>query len=486
MQRLFLTCCLSFFLAVSVFGAEKRPNFVVFLVDDLGAMDIGVYNPTTFYETPNIDRLAATGTRFTAGYAACCVCSPTRFSMMTGKYPVRNGCTDWFGARRVERFKPAPLHEQLDLDETTLAEALREAGYQTTFVGKWHLGPTPEFWPENQGFDANIGGCNMGHPPSYFAPYKNPRLEDGPKGEFLTERLTEEAIRRIKEMKGSPFLLYFAFYQVHTPLQAREATIQKYRDKAKRLGLPVEKGELFEAEEQNYLSDDPRLIRRRQTHPVYAAMVESMDVAVGRVVDALKSEGLLGETIICFLSDNGGAASMTEGGPTSNAPLRAGKGWQYEGGIRVPYIIYVPGGSARVTETPAITNDIYPTLLDLAGLPLKPQQHLDGVSLKPVLDGGELPKRELYWHYPHYGNQGGFPSGAVRDGDWKLIRRYEDGRVHLYNLKDDPSEQTDLAATKPEQTKVLADKHDRWLQSTGAKFLQSKDGQEPWKPDYLK
>ena len=486
MNQILSACCLSFFLAVSVFGAEKRPNFVVFLVDDLGAMDVGAYNPTTFYETPNIDRLAASGTRFTAGYAACAVCSPTRFSLMTGKYPVRNGCTDWFGARRAERFRPAPLHEQLDLDETTLAEALREAGYKTTFVGKWHLGPTPEFWPENHGFDVNIGGYNRGSPSSFFAPYKNPRLEDGPQGEFLTERLTDEAIRRIKEMKGSPFLLYFSFYQVHTPLQAPEPLIQKYREKSKRLGLPVERSELFEEEEQNYLTDNPRLIRRRQTLPVYAAMVESMDVAVGRVIDALQWEGLIDETIICFLSDNGGAACSTEGGPTSNAPLRAGKGWQYEGGIRIPYIIRIPGKQARVTDVPAITTDIYPTLLDLAGLPLKPQQHLDGVSLKPLLDGVDLPKRELFWHYPHYGNQGGFPSGAVRDGDWKLIRRYEDGRVQLYNLKDDPSEQTDLAAIKSEQAAAIAAKHDRWLQSVGAKFLQEKDGNVPWEPDYLK
>ena len=486
MCRILLTCCLSLLLAVSVFGTEKRPNFVVFLVDDLGAMDVGAYNPTTFYETPNIDRLAASGVRFTAGYAACAVCSPTRFSLMTGKYPVRNGCTDWFGARRAERFRPAPLHERLDHDETTLAEALREAGYKTTFVGKWHLGPTQEFWPENHGFDVNIGGCNLGHPPSFFAPYKIPVLEDGPQGEFLTERLTDEAIRQIKEMKGSPFLLYFSFYQVHTPLQAREALIQKYREKSKRLGLPTERSELFKEEEQNYLTDNPRLVRRVQTHPVYAAMVESLDVAVGRVVDALQAEGLWDETVVCFLSDNGGAACSTEGGPTSNAPLRTGKGWQYEGGIRVPYIIRTPGGrGGRTSGIPVTTTDIYPTLLDLAGLPLKPEQHLDGVSLKPVLEGMALPKRDLYWHYPHYGNQGGFPGGAVRDGEWKLIRRYEDGRVHLYNLTNDPSEQTDLAAVKPDQTKALADKHDRWLRSVGAKFLQEKDGNVPWRPDYL-
>jgi len=207
-----------------------------------------------------------------------------------------------------------------------------------------------------------------------------------------------------------------------------------------------------------------------------------MDVAVGRVVDTLKLEGLLDETIICFLSDNGGL-STSEGSPTSNRSLRAGKGWQYEGGLRIPFIIRIPGHTPQITDVPAITTDIYPTLLELAGLSLKPKQHLDGVSLKPALEGKALPGRDLFWHYPHYGNQGGFPGGAIRDGDWKLIRRYEDGRVQLYNLHDDPSEQTDLAEKEPEHARVLADKHDQWLQSVGAKFLQEKDGHEPWRPN---
>jgi arylsulfatase A-like enzyme len=405
---------------------------------------------------------------------------------MTGKYPVRKDCTDWFGARRAERFRPAPLHECLDLDEITLGEAFQEAGYRTVFVGKWHLGPNAEFWPEHQGFNFNIGGCHLGHPPSYFAPYKNPRLTDGDQGEFLTERLTNEAIGKIKELKNSPFFLYLSFYQVHTPLQAPESIVQKYRNKSKRLGLPTEHKELFESEEQNYLSDDPRLIRQRQTHPVYAAMVESMDTAVGRVMATLQEENLLDNTILCFLSDNGGLASASEGGPTSNAPFRAGKGWQYEGGLRIPFIIRTPNGISQLSEFPVITTDIYPTLLELSEIPLKPQQHLDGVSLKTILEGKEPPKRDaLYWHYPHYGNQGGFPSGAIRESDWKLIRRYESGRVQLYNLKNDPSEQTDLSEKEPKRAKQLADKHDRWLQSVNAKFLREKNGNIPWKPDYL-
>jgi len=462
---------------------EKKPNVVFFLVDDLGVMDIGAYNPDTFYETPHVDQLAKSGVQFRQGYAACCVCSPTRFSIMTGKYPVRSGCTNYFGGTRSERFNPAPVHEQLDSSEITLAKAFKEAGYKTAFLGKWHLGPTEEFWPENQGFDVNIAGCHLGAPSSYFAPYRNPRLPDGPDGEFLTERLTNEAVALIKSMKDAPFFLYFSFYQVHTPLMAPEPVIEKYRQKAKQLGLPPTNEELFAPEEQTWPSDDPRLVRERQTHPVYAAMVESMDTAVGRVVETLREEHLLDNTIICFVSDNGGL-STAEGSPTSNLPLRAGKGWLYEGGHRVAYIIRTPGGTHIDSDVPVITTDFYPTLLDLAGLPPRPEQHLDGVSLKPVIDGTQttLDRESLFWHYPHYANQGGFPGGVIRKGEWKLIRRYEDGRTHLYNLNTDPSEQHDLSATEQDRTKTMASELDHWLQSTGAQFLREKNGLKPWKP----
>ena len=474
--------------SVGVAAENQRttpPNIVIFLADDLGAMDIGVNNPNTFYETPNIDRLASEGTRFTQGYAACCVCSPTRYSMMTGKYPARTGATNFFGGKRAERFNPAPLYDRMDINEWTLAEAFQAAGYKTAFIGKWHLGPTSEFWAEKQGFDINFGGCSMGAPPSWVSPYKNPRLKDGPEGEFLTERLAQEAVDFVKQTKDSPFLLYYSFYQVHVPLWAPEPLVQKYRDKAKRLGLPTVNTELFAPEEQHHLTDNPRLVRIRQTHAVYAAMVESMDTAVGRVIDTLREEGLMENTIICFLSDNGGL-STAEGSPTSNAILRGGKGWQYEGGIRVPFIIRVPGIGAQISHCPVITNDIYPTMLELAGLPARPEQHIDGVSLIPVFKGKQdVERNELYWHYPHYSNQGGQPGGAVRMGDWKMIREYENGRAALYNLKDDPSENNDLAEKEPLRVRELAEKHDRWLQSVGAKFLQAKDGLEPWKPDYL-
>jgi arylsulfatase A-like enzyme len=460
----------------------KRPNIVFFLVDDLGVMDIGAYNPKTFYETPNVDRLAATGVKFTQGYAACCVCSPTRFSLMTGKYPVRNACTDWFGANRAERFSPASYHDRLDLKETTIAEAFKEVGYQTAFLGKWHLGPTEEFWAEKQGFDINIGGGNRGNPGSYFSPYKNPRLEDKSDGEFLTERLTEEAIQIIKNWKDNPFFLYFSFYQVHTPLQASESLIKKYRQKAIQNGLPNRTEEIFAEEEQNFLIDKPRLVRQHQTHAVYAGMVESMDTAVGRVLETLKNENLLDNTIICFVSDNGGLAT-SEGSPTSNLPFRAGKGWNYEGGIRVPFVIRIPNGVPKVSDFPTITTDFYPTLLDLAGIPLKPKQHIDGVSLKSILENKEPPQRDaLYWHYPHYGNQGGFPSSVVRLGNWKLIQRLEDGRTHLYNIKDDIGEKNDLADKHPKKVAELQNLLFDWYQKVDARFLQPKDGKTPWLP----
>jgi arylsulfatase A-like enzyme len=472
---------LSFLLFAAVLqAAPKRPNVVFFLADDLGVNDIGANNRATFYETPHIDRLAREGVRFTAGYAAHTVCSPTRYSLQTGKYPARGPHTNWFTARDKRRFFGAEYTNVMALAETTLGEAFHEAGYRTVFIGKWHLGPDADYWPEKHGYDVNIGGCNKGNPgkDGYFSPYNNPRLPDGPKGEYLTDRLAAEAVKQISENKDRPFLLYFAFYQVHTPLLAPEPLIQKYRDKAARLGLPTE-GAVYTNTTEIAGDGRPVHVRRIQSHPIYAAMVESMDTAVGRVIDALKTAGVYDNTIICFTSDNGGEANN----PTSNLPIRGGKQWIYEGGHRVPFIIRAPGLAPAVTETPAISPDFYPTLLDLAGLPLRPAQHLDGVSLKPLLEGKAPPPREsLYWHYPHYGV---FPGGALRRGDWKFIRRYEDGRTELYNLRADPYETTDLSTRDPDKARELAAEHDRWLQTVDARFLREKDGSgQPWRPAY--
>lgn len=462
-----------------------KPNVVVFLVDDLGVMDIGAYNPKTFYETPNIDRLAREGMRFTNGYAANPVCSPTRFSIMTGKYPTRAGCTNFFSGNREGRFKGAPLNNRIPLEEVTLGQALKDQGYKTAFVGKWHLGPTAVYWPENRGFDINIGGHDRGLPPGgYFAPFKNPRLQDRQEGEHLPMRLAEEAAAIIEKSKAEPFLLYLAFYSVHTPLQAPKELIAKYETKAKQLGL--EGRPEFADEEQVWPVKAPRQVRTLQKHATYAAMMESMDTAVGKVLAKLKELNLDDNTIVCFTSDNGGL-STSEGSPTSNLPFRGGKGWVYEGGIREPFLVKWPGvvKPGSVCDVPVMSMDFYPTLVEAAGDKPRAGQVVDGVSLMPLLKGGtSLPREALYWHYPHYSNQGGFPGGAVRVGDLKLVERFEDGRVHLYNLKDDEGETKDLAADNPAKVRELRDRLHRWYGEVGAKFLEPKDGAPmPWRPE---
>lgn len=474
-------------LGVAGAATAQQPNFVFLLVDDLGYMDIGANNPESFYETPNIDELAATGMRFTDGYAANPVCSPTRFSIMTGKYPTREGCTNWFSGRREGRFRGAPLNDRMPLDEVTLAEALGDHGYATFFAGKWHLGPSAEYWPENRGFDVNRGGFSAGGPygpGKYFSPYGNPRLKDGPEGEHLPDRLATETVQFIEANRDGPFLAYLAFYSVHTPLMGREDLVEKYREKAERLGLTDV--EQFGDEEQIWPTDKPRRVRIVQSHAVYAAMVEAMDQAVGKVLRALEDMELADNTVVFLMSDNGGL-STSEGSPTSNLPLRGGKGWLYEGGIREPWIVRWPGVTEQgsVCREPVISTDFYPTMLDIAGLPLRPDQHMDGVSLVPLLkQSGKLQREALYWHYPHYSNQGGFPGGAIRMGDYKLVERYEDGRVHLYNLREDIGERVDLAEDMPDRVEAMRSKLHAWYEEVGAEFLRPKDGGPmPWRPE---
>ena len=452
--------------------ASRKPNVLFILVDDLGYMDIGANNPKTFYETPNIDRLASTGMRFTSAYAACPVCSPTRASILTGKYPVRTGVTDYInplGINQPEKWKrntrllPAPYRDRLALSEVTLAEALKQGGYATFFAGKWHLGPEG-FYPENQGFDINKGGCEWGSPQGgshYFSPYGNPRLPDGSPGEHLPDRLAAETVKFIEGHRDGPFLAYLSFYSVHTPLMTRKDLEQKYLEKKKTL---PDQGPTFGTEGE-------RQVRLVQDHAVYAGMVEAMDQAVGKVLDALDRLKLADHTVVFFMSDNGGL-STSEGHPTSNLPLRAGKGWLYEGGIREPMIIRWPGvaRSATVCDQPVTSTDFYPTIVDMAGLPLQPQQHRDGVSLVPLLKGEGFRPRPLFWHYPHYGNQGGAPGGAVRDGDWKLIEWFEDGRLELYNLREDIGEKTNLADKHPDQVARLRSLLGKWREEVQAKL----------------
>ena len=443
-----------------------KPNIVFILADDLGYMDIGANNPQSFYETPRIDSIAASGMRFTAGYAACPVCSPTRASIMTGKYPPRTGITDFIGGARAGKLLPAPNQDHLALEEVTIAEALREAGYTNFFAGKWHLGKG-EFSPNAQGFGPGLEGQGQFFYPPSSQPLPNPK--DDPK---TTDRIANEAVRFIEANADRPFFAYLPFLAVHIPIGARQDLVEKYEKKP--------------APAEAWGQEGRSQVRLVQSNPVYAAMIEQLDRAIGRVLDTLERRRLAERTIVVFMSDNGGLATA-EGHPTSNLPFRGGKGWPYEGGIREPWLIRAPGITrpGSLCDTPVISMDFYPTLLDLAGLPLKPKQHCDGVSLLPLLRGGSLQRGPLFWHYPHYGNQGGTPCGAVRDGDWKLIEWYEDGRVELFNLKDDPAEKHNLAASNPDQARALQAKLAAWRASVKAVMPTPNpdyDGQPPSLP----
>lgn len=459
---------------------STTPNVVVVLVDDLGYMDIGANNPDCFYETPRIDAFAQSAMRFTDGYAANPVCSPTRYSLMTGKYPTRVDATNFFSGRRGGKFNPAPLNNNMPLDEITLAQMAKQRDYATFFAGKWHLGESEEYYPQNRGFDINIGGYHRGGPytgKKYFAPFNNPQMKiESPDGDHLPDRLARDTCQFIADNQDKPFLAYLSFYSVHTPLIGRPDLVKKYKAKAKAI-----EGAEFETEEQIF-GPKPRQVRVLQKHAVYAAMVEAMDEAVGKVLDQLDKLDLTDDTIVVFTSDNGGL-STSEGSPTSNLPLRGGKGWVYEGGIREPWIIRYPGVTTpgTISAEPICSIDVYPTIAKAVGA--ETEHVIDGVDLRPALEGKPLDPRPLFWHYPHYSNQGGIPGGAIREGDYKLFERYEDGRVHLCNLKDDIGEQIDVADEHPELvTKMRQRLHD-WYKTVDAKFLQRKDnGPEPWRP----
>ncbi|WP_145054026.1 sulfatase [Lignipirellula cremea] len=450
-------------------AADRPLNVVMFLVDDLGWTDLGCFG-SSFYETPNVDRLSASGMRFTDAYAACPVCSPTRASIMTGKYPNRVGITDYINPagnnqpekwNRKTKLLPAPYQDRLALNETTLAEVFHDSGYATFFAGKWHLGPAG-FWPEDQGFDINRGGIDRGGPyggKRYFSPYDNPRLTDGPDGEHLPDRLARETVKFIEDNQDRPFLAYLSFYSVHTPLISRPDLEKKYEEKRSQL----------KTDSPIWGEEGARKVRLVQEHAVYAGMVEGMDLAVGTVLDALDRLKLADDTIVFFMSDNGGL-STSEGHPTSNLPLRAGKGWLYEGGIREPMIVRWPGVTkpGSVCRSAVVSTDFFPTMLEAAGLPLRKDLHVDGISFVDLLHGKERVRPPMYWHYPHYGNQGGAPGGAIRKGDWKLIQWYEGDRLELFNLAKDPSEQQNVAEENPEVAMMLKKDLGQWLVETGA------------------
>jgi arylsulfatase A-like enzyme len=453
------------------------PNVIFIIADDLGYTDLGTYG-SDFYETPNLDQFANNAVKFTNGYANCPVCSPSRASFQTGKYPVNTGITDWIKGRKAEngttandRWIVPDTEYDMKLSDITIAEALKAKGYATAFLGKWHLGETDAFWPENQGYDVNIGGWSAGGPhavngsKAYFSPYGNPRLKDGPAGEYLPERLTNEAIAILKSNTEKPLFMCLSYYLVHTKLEAKEEDISIFKQKREKAGI---------TEEQEFVRSSPWMAsatgsgknykeRIKQGNPTYSAMIKALDDNVGRLINHLKQAGTYDNTLIMFVSDNGGLATA-EGSSTSNLPLAKGKGWMYEGGIRVPFIIKPPQFSkSKVIDVPVSGVDFFPTIMDYA-VNSASANAIDGRNLKTIIESGKSSQEfPLFWHYPHYSNQGGNPSSAIRLGDFKLIHDLELDAYELYNLKNDIGETKNLAASLPQKVNELKGLLNNWV-----------------------
>jgi arylsulfatase A len=480
-MRLLFACLLGLALAAPVRAdaAAARLNIVLILADDLGWTDLACFG-SDLHETPHLDRLAREGMKFTQNYSACTVCSPTRAALMTGKYPARLHITDWIPGLMPDNPKllVPDWSKQLPLTETTIAKVFQSAGWRTASIGKWHLG-NEEFYPEKHGFDVNIAGLNAGSPPTYFSPWRIKTITDGRDGDYLTDRLGEEAAGLIEKWRDQPFFLYLPHFAVHTPIQGRADLVAKYQQKLK-----------------------PGL---RHKNPAYAAMVESLDAAVGRVLTKLDELKLAERTLVAFTADNGGLITRAT---TTNAPLRLGKASAYEGGVRVPAIVRWPGviKPGSTNDTPVITMDWSVTLLEAAGLgapvsdPARSggkQGHAgseggapgrDGVSLIPLLRGtGALPARDLFWHYPHHQHYqlgGAMPYGAIRRGDFKLVEHFNDMRVELYNLREDLSEQRDLAASQPQKVAELRTRLHAWRKEVGAQMPTPNPNYNAAKPEY--
>ena len=438
-----IICCL--FCGILGCAQADKPNIVFILVDDLGWRDLSCYGAEV-YETPNIDRIASEGMRFTDAYAACNVCSPTRASVMTGKYPARLQITNWIPGHKPKNAKLVgpPILQELPHSETTIAEVLGDNGYVSASIGKWHLGGEM-FYPDKHGFDLNVAGTHKGQPPSYFSPYRISTLADGPEGEYLTDRMGREAVRFIEENRKKPFFLYLPFFTVHTPIQSKPELIEKYQQKD------------------------------RNINPAYAGMVESLDQAVGNVLMALERLNLDDNTIVVFTSDNGGLSWFTD-----NAPLRGGKGSAYEGGVRVPLIFRWPGFINKSAESniPVCSIDLYPTILDLIGIEIPNQ--VDGVSVKSLLGGvSDIKRNMLFWHFPHYHPGGATPYSAIRKDHYRLVEFFEDNRVELYDLKNDISETEDISSHQPELTKELKKALADWREEVTAKYPRLNPDYDP-------
>jgi len=447
-----------------------QPNVLLIVVDDLGWTDLGTYG-SSYYETPHIDRLAMSSTRYLAAYSSSPVCSPTRAALLTGKHPSKLGITDFIpGGKFADMPLQAPksANDHLPLEEVTIAEVFRQAGYRTFFAGKWHLGDSGQL-PTDQGFDHNLGGNNRGRPPGgYYSPYKNPALQDGPAGEYLTDRLTQETIEFMQAENPAPFFAMLSYYAVHIPLEASPYHYEHFQNKVK--GTP-------HSEQVQLAVGETTSTQLTQNNPRYASMLAAVDASVGRLINSLSEQGLIDNTIVIFTSDNGGLSTVLNGRQqptTANVPLRAGKGWLYEGGIRVPLIVRAPRFlTPGESDVPTTTTDLFPTLLDMAGITFFNRSILDGSSLLDLADKQESGKaRVLAWHFPHYHGSGWTPGAALRVGKWKLIQLYEDQRLELYDLEKDIAEQYDLAEAHPDTVSRLYEQLSEWYRETGTVIPQ--------------
>lgn len=498
---------------------RQQPNIVFFLVDDLGWTDVGCYG-SQFYETPNIDALAESGVRFTDAYAACHVCSPTRASIITGKYPASINLTDWLTGRRdfpFQKMLNVKINQHLPYDVKTLPAILKENGYKTAIYGKWHWGEDSAS-TTRQGFDTHIPDWNRGWPKEgYYFPYGMKGLEEGDDGEYLTDRMTTEALKYIEQNRDKPFFLYLSHFAVHDPIEGRPDLVEKYQEKRTRMlppeghpfilegkpGIenPISKVDLDKAIDQEeyqgfkVFPNQTVKIKQYQDNVQFAGMVESMDESLGRVLKKLNELEIDEQTIVIFYSDNGGMSAANFWNPkriipedeldkafsTSNLPLRGGKGWMYEGGIRVPLIIKWPGKGLQkvICDVPVTSPDFFPTILEMVGV--KNTENADGLSLVPVLTGDSiLDRKAIFWHFPHYSNHGmQSAGGAVRSGDFKLLEYYDTGKVQLFNLKDDIGEQKDLSEIEVEKTNELKEKLHKWRAKVGAQMMKLNPDYDP-------